>query len=96
MVRKPEVVNILASYKKGSKEIGLAMKKMIQLKYLPVCHCSLQPLIERANDGEPVLDADWHVASLDEIKAIAENMEDQSGCIISQDQVSKLLPDEIT
>jgi hypothetical protein len=25
--RKPEVVNILASYKKGSKEIGLAMKK---------------------------------------------------------------------
>ena len=35
--RKPEVVNILSSYKKGSKSIGLAMKKIIQLKYVPVC-----------------------------------------------------------
>ena len=49
--RKPEVVNILASYKKGSKEIGLAMKKMKQLKYVPVCDRSLQQLIKRANNG---------------------------------------------
>ncbi len=33
------------------------------------------------------------MASLDEIKAIAENVEDQSGCIISQDYVSKCLSD---
>ncbi len=54
--RKPKVLNILASYKKCSKEIGLAMKKMIQLKYIPVCVCSLCCPIERANNGEPVLD----------------------------------------
>ncbi len=35
--RKPEVMNILSSYKKGSKSIGLAMKKIIQFKYAPVC-----------------------------------------------------------
>ena len=39
--RKPEVVNILSLYKKGSKSIGLAMKKNIQLKYVPVCVRSL-------------------------------------------------------
>jgi hypothetical protein len=58
-------------------------------------------LIERANNCEPVLDTDWHcgrgghppVATLDEIKTIAENMEDPSGCIISQDHFSKLLSD---
>ncbi len=33
------------------------------------------------------------MASLNEIKAIAENMEDQSGCIMSQKDVSKLLSD---
>jgi hypothetical protein len=33
------------------------------------------------------------VASLDEIKAIAENMEDQTGRIMSQEDVSKLLLD---
>ncbi len=85
--RKPEVVNILASYKKGSKEIGLAMKNMIQLKYVPVCDRSLQRMIERANNGR------IPVASLDEIKAIAEKMEDQSGRTISQDDVTKLLSD---
>ncbi len=101
--RKPEIVNILASYKKSSKEIGMAMKKMIQLKYGPVCDCSLKQLIERANNSETVLDKDWQygrgglppVASLNEIKAIAENMEDQSGCIISQDHISKLLHDHL-
>ncbi len=44
--RKPEVVNILAPYKKGSKEIGLAMKKMMQLKYVPVCVRSLCRLLK--------------------------------------------------
>ena len=31
------------------------------------------------------------VASLNEVKAIAEKMEDQSGCIPSQEDVAKLL-----
>ena len=39
--RKPEVVNILLLYKKGSKSIRLAMKQIIQLKYVPVCIHSL-------------------------------------------------------
>jgi hypothetical protein len=57
------------------------MKKMIQLKYVPICVCSLCHLIERANNGEPVLDTNWMsvgcppMASLNEIKAIAENIE---------------------
>ncbi len=40
--RKPEVVNIPSSYKKGSKSIELAMKKIIKLKYVPVCERSLR------------------------------------------------------
>ena len=56
--RKPEVVKILASYKKSSTEIGLAMRMMIKLKYVPVCLCSLHCLVEKANNGEPVLDTD--------------------------------------
>jgi hypothetical protein len=35
--RKPEVVKILVSYNKGSKEIRSAMRTMIKLKYVPVC-----------------------------------------------------------
>jgi hypothetical protein len=35
--RKPEVVNILLSYKKCSNAMGLAIRKMIELKYVPVC-----------------------------------------------------------
>jgi hypothetical protein len=99
--RKPEVVKILASYKKGSTEIGSAMRVMIKLKYVPVCLRSLCRLIERENIGEPVLDTDWlsgsggcpPVASLNEVKAIAENMENQSGCIVSQEDIAKLLSD---
>ena len=61
--RMPEVVKILALYKKGSKEIGLATRTMIKWKYVPVCLCSLCCLVERANYGEPVLDTDWRSAS---------------------------------
>ncbi len=51
--------------------------------------------------GELILDTDWlsasggrpPVASLNEVKAIAENMEYQSGRIMSQDDVAKLLSD---
>ncbi len=77
-------MNILASYRKGSKGIGMEIKKMTQLKYVPVCVCSLCPLPERANNGELVLDTNWMsvgcplVASLNKIKAIADNMEGQS------------------
>ncbi len=99
--RKPEVVKILASYKKGSTEIGSAMRAMIKLKYVPVCLRSLRRLIERASIGEPVLDTNWlsssggcpPVASLNKVKAIAENMENQSGRIVSQEDVAKLLSD---
>ena len=97
--RMPEAVKILASYKKGSKEIGLAMRARIKLKYVPVCLCSLHCLVERANNGEPVLDTDLisasrghlPIASLNEVKVIAEKMEDQSGRIVSQEDVAKLL-----
>jgi hypothetical protein len=97
--RKPEVVNILSSYKKGSKSIGLAMKKIIQLKYVPVCVRSLCWLVKMAMNGKPVLDTDWTsagrppLATIDEIKSIAENMEYQSGCTILPDDVSKILSD---
>ncbi len=99
--RKPEVVKILASYKKGSTEIGSAMRVMIKLKYVPVCLCSLHRLIERASIGESILDTGWlsssggrtPVASLNKVKAIAENMENQSGRIVSQEDVVKLLSD---
>ncbi len=66
-------MNILSSYKKGSKSIGLAMKKIIQLKYVPVCVCSLCRLVEMAMNGKPVLDTDWTgaghppLATIDEI-----------------------------
>ena len=51
--------------------------------------------------GEPVLDTNWlsasggrpPVASLNEVKAIAENMEYRFGRIMSQDDVAKLLSD---
>ena len=96
--RKPEVVKILASYKKGSTELASAMRAMIELKYVPVCLRTLRRLIERANTGEPVLDTDWlngrpPIASLNEVKTIAENMENQSGRIVAQDDVAKLLSD---
>jgi hypothetical protein len=72
------------------------MKKVIQFKYVPICDRSLQQLIERASNGEPVLDTGGQygrgghtpVASLDKIKGIAEKMEDQSGRIISQYDVT--------
>ncbi len=74
------------------------MRAMIKLKYVPVCLCSLRRLIERASIGEPVLDTDWlsisggrpPMASLNEVKAFAENMENQSGRIVSQEDVAKL------
>jgi hypothetical protein len=53
-----------------------------------------------AMNGKPVLDTDWTgaghppLATIDEIKSIAENMEYQSGCTISPDDVSKILPDQ--
>jgi hypothetical protein len=98
--RKPEAVNILSSYKKGSKSIGLAMKKIIQLKSVPVCVRSLRQLVEMAMNGKPVLDTDWTgagrppLATIDEIKSIAENMEYQSGRTILPDDVSKILSDQ--
>ena len=43
--RKPEVVKTLASYKKCSKEIRLAIRTTIKLKYVPVCLRSLHRLV---------------------------------------------------
>jgi len=75
------------------------MKKNIQLKYVPVCVRSLRRLVEISTNGKPVLDTDWTsvgrppLATIDEIKSIAENMEYQSGHTISQDDVTKILSD---
>jgi hypothetical protein len=52
-----------------------------------------------AMNGKPVLDTDWTgagrppLATIDEIKSIAENMEYQSGRTILPDNVSKTLSD---
>jgi hypothetical protein len=75
------------------------MKKIIQLKYVPVCVCSLHRLVEMAMNGKPVLDTDWTgagrppLATIDEKKSIAKNMEYQSGRTILPDDISKILLD---
>jgi hypothetical protein len=56
------------------------MKKIILLKYVPICVRSICRLVEMAMNGKPVQDIDWTgagrppLATIDEIKSIAENM----------------------
>jgi hypothetical protein len=57
--RKPEVLKILSSYTRGTKQISSVMNKMIELKYVPCGIHTLHCLIVSATKGEqPVLDTD--------------------------------------
>ncbi len=93
---------ILSAYTKETKKISSAMNKMINLKYVPCGIHTLCCLLASATNGEQlVLDTDWiatgggrpPIASLDEIKTIANSMESQSGCVWSDSNLSRALSD---
>ncbi len=73
--------------------MGLAIRKMIELKYVPVCDQTLCWLFDRAHNGKSILDTNRlsasggcpPIASLDELTAITEKMEEQSGRITSKE-----------
>jgi hypothetical protein len=95
--RRPEVAKILSAYKRDSKKIGLVMQRMIKLKYVPCGIHTLRCLASAINGDQPVLDTDWvmagggcpPIASITEIKAIAESMELQSGRVWSKANITK-------
>jgi hypothetical protein len=99
--RRPEVAKILSAYKRGSKKIGLVMQWIIKLKYVPCGIHTLCCLASAINGDKPVLDTDWvmagggrpPIASITEIKAIAESMELQSGRVWSKADITKALSD---
>jgi hypothetical protein len=83
---KPEAVQISIQYAKGSKDIGIAMREMIRLEYVPVGELTLRRLLIIHGDGQPILNTPWTkggrrpLASLEEVKSIAENeMEHEHG-----------------
>ena len=100
--RKPEVAKILSAYKKGTKKMSSTMNKMIELKYVPCGIHTLRRLLVSATECEkPVLDTDWispgggrpPIATLDEIKTMAESMESLQGRVWSDSDLSQALSD---
>ena len=100
--RKPEAAKILSAYKKGTIKMASAMNKMIELKYVPCgIHTLRRLLVCFTNLERPVLDTDWispgggrpPIASLDEIKTMANSMETQSGRVWSDSDLSRALSD---
>jgi hypothetical protein len=100
--RKPEVAKILSAYKKATTKMSSAMNKMIELNYVPCgIHTLRRLLVSATNCEKPVLDTDWispgggrpPIASLDEIKTMANSMECQSGRVWSDSDVSQALSD---
>jgi hypothetical protein len=98
--RKPEVAKILSSYKKGTVKMSSAMNKMIELKYVPCGIHTLRRLLVSATECEkPVLDTDWispgggcpPIATLDEIKTMADSMECLTGRVWSDSDLSQAL-----
>jgi hypothetical protein len=79
------------------------MNKMIKLlKYVPCGFHTLRCLVVSATNGEqPVLDTNWistggahpPIASLDEIKTIANSIKSQSGRVWSDSDFSRALSD---
>ncbi len=73
------------------------MQRMIELKYVPCGIHTLCCLASAINGDHPVLDMDWvmadggrpPIASITEIKAIAESMKLQSGRVWSKANITK-------
>ena len=83
---KSEVVNELRKYEKGSKEIGTAMMIMINMCYVPCGLHTLCRMMKIDAEGKPTPDTPWStmrgrkpIASLEDVQAIAEDLEAQSG-----------------
>jgi hypothetical protein len=100
--RKLEMAKILSAYQKGTMKMSSVMNKMIVLKHLPCgIHTLCHQVVSATNCEQPVLDMDWistgggcpPIASLDEIKTIADSMESQSGCVWSNSNISRALSD---
>jgi hypothetical protein len=96
------VAKILPAYQKDSTKMTSAMNKMIKLKYVPCGIHTLCRLMVSATDCEkPMLDTDWisagggcpPIATIHEIKTMANSMECQSGCVWSDPDVSRALSD---
>jgi hypothetical protein len=77
------------------------VQRMIELKYVPCGIHTLCCLASAINGDQPVLDMDWvmdggghpPIASITEIKAIAESMELQSRRVWSKVDITKALSD---
>jgi len=79
-------VNELREYEKGSKEIGTAMMIMINMCYVPRGLHTLHHMMKIDAKGKPTPDTPWSmtrgrkpIASLEDVQAIAEDLEAQSG-----------------
>jgi hypothetical protein len=80
-----------------------AMNKMIELKYVTCgrIHILCHLIVSATNCEKPILDTDWisaggghpPIASLDDIKTIADSMECYSGRVWSDSDVSWALSD---
>jgi hypothetical protein len=91
-------MNELQKYKKRSKEIGMAMINMINMRYVPCgvhTHCRMMKIDA---EDKPTPDTPWSmmrgrkpIASLEEMQTIAEDLDSQSGHGWCSDDVSKML-----
>ena len=88
--------------KRVPQKMSSAMKNMFELKYVPCGILTLHCLMVSATNVEkPILDTDWisagggrpPIASLDEIKTMADSMECQSGHVWSDLDGSSALSD---
>jgi hypothetical protein len=84
--RKSEVVNELRKYEKGSKEIGTATIIMINMCYVSCGLHTLCHMMKIDANGKPTHDTPWStmrgrkpITSLEDVQAIAEDLEAQSG-----------------
>ncbi len=84
--RTSEVVNELQKNKKGSKEIGTAMMIMINMCYVPCGLHTLHRMMKIGVKGKQTPDTPWStmkgrkpITSLEDVQAIAEDLEAQPG-----------------
>ncbi len=95
---KPEVVNELRKYKKGSNKIGRAMINTINMRYEPcgvhtLCCIMTIDAEEKQTPDTPlsILRGKKPIASLEEMQIIAEDLESQSGHDRCSGATSKML-----
>ena len=100
--RKQEVAEILSAYQKGTTKMTSTMNKMIKLKYVPCgIHTLCHPMVSATDCEKPILDTDWisaggghpPIATIVEIKTMANSMECQSGRVWSDSDMSQALSD---